>query len=524
MAKPVGEIIDGLLEDAETALAAGTTHKALALYQGILLHDPDHVLALRQAGAIMFNQDMPGHALDLFQRAVQLAPADPDLYHGLATALRLIGQPDEAMLALQGALRVDPSHKPALYDLGLLHRLKGNFGQAEQLFRQAAAQAGGGDRFEAELQRAIALYRQDRLPEAERWFHRAGILNPHDPRAFINVALIYRTWGHLNAAEKWLNTAIEVAPDNAEAHWNLANLLLLKGELLRGFAEYEWRFRRPGRGERVMPMARWSGEALAGKAILLAAEQGIGDIIHFVRFARQFQALGARVIVECHAGLERLLATARGVDEVIALGAALPAADYYLPIMSAPHLLGTTLDTIPAVERYVSVPAGITKIPLAGSGLRVGLVWRGNAMHENDQFRSVALSVFAPILAVPGVSFFSLQVGAGREDLASLSGGAVTDLGGQLTDFSVTAGVVEQLDLVITVDTAVAHLAGALGKPTWLLAARGNDWRWLHGQSDSPWYPTLRVFRQAPPRDWAPTIRQIEVALRELAGTKTSAP
>ena len=518
MARPVGEIIEGLLEDAETALAAGTTHKALALYQGILLHDPNHVLALRQAGAIMFNQQMPDQALELFQRAVRLAPADPDLYHGVGTALRLIGQTDEAMLALQGALRADPTHKPALYDLGLLHRQKGNYDQAEQLFRQVAAQTGGADRFEAELQRAIALYRQDRLPEAERWFHRAGLLNPQDPRAFINVALIYRTWGHLDAAEKWLTKAIEVAPDNAEAHWNFANLLLLKGDLKQGFAEYEWRFRRAGRGERTMPMPRWSGQPLVGKSLLLAAEQGMGDIIHFARFAQDFQALGARVILECHPGLERLMVSVPGVAEVVVLGSPLPAADFYLPIMSASHALGTTLESIPASPRYLAVPPLAKKISLAGTDLRVGLVWRGNPMHENDQFRSIALSVLTPVLGVPGVSFSSLQVGPGREEIANLPAGtAISDLGPQLTDFAITGSVVEQLDLVITVDTAVAHLAGAVGKPVWLLVARGNDWRWLHGRQDSPWYPSLRIFRQGPPRDWTPPVRQIELALRQLA-------
>lgn len=521
--KAVGEIVEGLLEDAEKALAAGATSKALAIYQGVLSHDPDHVLALRQAGAIMLHLKNPQAALDLFQHAVRLKPTDPDLYHGVGTCLRMIGQVDQAILALQGAVRIDATHKPALYDLGLLYREKGDFGSAEKMLRHAAAHANaaGESRFEAELQRAVALFHQDRLPEAERWFHRAGLLNPDDPRPFINVAMIYRIWGHLVAAETWLEKAIAVAPDNADAHWNFANLLLVKGDLARGFAEYEWRFRRAGREAREMKVPRWKGETLEGKTLLLSAEQGLGDMIHFARFAPDFAGLGARVILECHPGLEKLMATVPAVSDVVTLGAPVSNVDYHLPIMSAAHALGIALETVPAPIPYLSVPA-LTKVPeLIGKGLRVGIVWRGNPKHENDCFRSVALSMFAPLLQTEGVTFHSLQVGSGRDEIGRLElKGQLHDLGPELTDFAVTAAVVTQLDLVISVDTAVAHLAGALGKPVWLLIGRGNDWRWLHERADSPWYPTLRLFRQAPPRDWGPPMAAMARELARLVQSK----
>jgi len=518
MVASVGEIIEGLLEDAEAALAGGATSKALAIYRGILHHDPDHVLALRQAGAIMLNQDNPSAAMNLFQRAVQLSPSDPDLYHGVATSLRLAGHIDSAMQTLQAALKIDDTHAPALHDLALLHRQKGNLDQSEALFRQAAAYGAGQGRFEAELQRAVALFKQDRLPEAERWFHRAGILNPNDPRAFMNVALIYRTWGHLDAAVSWLERAVSVAPDNADAHWNLAHALLVRGDLERGWAEYEWRFMRAGRGERALPIARWKGESLVGKTLLLSAEQGMGDVIQFTRFAEMFAARGAKVIVECHPGLEGVLATAPGVAHVVPLGSALPSADFYLPIMSAPGALGITIDTLPSAPPYLSVPGNIST-DLPRLGFRVGLVWRGNPKHENDQLRSMSLAAFEPILRVGGVSFISLQVGEGVGEIATLpSDLKVHDISQHLKDFSATASIVAQLDLVITVDTAVAHLAGALGKPVWVLIARGNDWRWLHGRADSPWYPTMRLFRQTPPRDWGAPVRQIAAALARQIG------
>ncbi|MBL8643861.1 MAG: glycosyltransferase family protein [Rhodospirillaceae bacterium] len=506
------DIIDGLLKDAEAALAAGATAKALAIYQGVLMHEPDHVLALRQAGAIMLHQNNAGAALQLFQHAVKLKPADADLYHGVGTALRQIGYVDEAILALKGAVQVDPAHKPALYDLGLLYKQKGDYAKAEQMLGKAAAQANayGESRFEAELQRAVALFKQDRLPEAERWFHRAGLLNPDDPRPFVNVAVIYRIWGHFDAAEKWLRKAIEAAPDSAEAHWTLAHVLLVKGDLPGGFAEYEWRFRREGRAERAMPMPRWTGEDLNGKTLLLTAEQGLGDMIHFSRFAPDFAGRGARVIVECHPGLEVLLSTVPAVSGVITLGQTLPPADYYLPMMSSALALGISLETIPAPIPYVSAPKPMK--PLAAAGFKVGLVWRGNAKHENDRFRSVDLGTLLPVLKVPGAVFYSLQIG-GTDELRALPDVTVHDLSPALTDFSATASNIAQLDLVITVDTAVAHLAGALGRTAWVLLARGNDWRWLHGRSDTPWYPSLALFRQTPPRDWGVPVAEMARAL-----------
>jgi len=519
MVDAVGEIVEGLLEDAEAALAAGATAKALAIYGGILAHQPDHVLALRQMGAIMLHQDNAAAAVDLFQRALRLNPADPDLYHGIGTGLRQMGRPDEAALALEGALRVDPGHAPALHDLGLLLRQQGRHDRAEVLFRQAAAQARGLGRFSAELQRAVTLFRQNRLPEAERWFHRAGLTNPGDPRPFINVAMIYRIWGHFDAAETWLGRALALDPDNAEAHWNLANLLLVRGDLARGFAEYEWRFRRAGRSERPMPIPRWRGEPLTGRTMLLTVEQGIGDAIQFVRFAGALAARGARVIVECHPGTEALLATAPGVSAVVTLGAPLPAADVYLPLMSLPYALGTTLDTIPRAVPYLSVPPAAPSVTLPPGRMRVGLVWRGNPRHENDAARSLALAQLAPVLAVPGATFVGLQVGEARAEIAALPPELrVHDLAPQLADFAATAAALARLDLVIAVDTAVAHLAGALGRPLWLLVASGNDWRWLHARGDSPWYPTARLFRQARHADWTAALAQMADALRDRIG------
>jgi hypothetical protein len=245
----------------------------------------------------------------------------------------------------------------------------------------------------------------------------------------------------------------------------------------------------------------------------------MGDMIQFARFARVFADRGARVLLECHPGLEHVLATAPGVAQVVALGSALPHADFYLPMMSAPHALGVTLDSLPSPSAYLSVPPTTPPVELPSQGFRVGLVWRGNPQHENDQLRSLPLLALEPILRVPGATMISLQLGEARREISQLPADLrVHDLSARLVDFAATASAISQLDLVITVDTAVAHLAGAQGKPVWLLIARGNDWRWLHARIDSPWYPSMRLFRQTPHREWGVPIRQIAAALKKMIG------
>ena len=370
--------------------------------------------------------------------------------------------------------------------------------------------------------RGVTLYRIGNFLAAERWFHAAAQIDPSSPKPFTNLGMIYRAWGFVNEAIACQENAVKLAPDSAEAHWNLANALLVSGDFRRGFAEYEWRFKRSDRAERPanlpMTVPRWRGEALNGKTILITIEQGMGDAIHFVRFAAEVAARGGRVVMECVPALMSLLATAPGVAATVAPGTAVPEAACYAPLMSLPHLLGTRLETIPADVPYLRIPSGVLSPRLEGKGLRVGLVWRGNPQHENDRRRSTPLKLLEPLLEVPGVSFFSLQLGDGAAEAKTEPWtGRVTDLAPLLTDFGQTAAVVQALDLVISVDTAVAHLAGALAKPAWVLIPLGNDWRWLHGRDDTPWYPTVRLFRQQRERKWSAAVNAMKRRLIELS-------
>lgn len=518
-----GEIIEGLLQDAEAALTRGSIGKARTLYHGILRLVPNHDGALRQLAAIAINAGDPMGALEFFERARNAAPLDADLCHGIATALRLTARAAESELALKAALKIDPQHGPSLYDLAMVRQQRGDNAGASRLYLRLAAQ--GALRFDALFNRGVTLYRMGNLIAAERWFHVAAQVDPTSAKPVMNLGMIYRAWGFVKEALACQEHAVTLAPENAEAHWNLANALLVNGDFARGFAEYEWRFKRQGRGERpeTLPLTvpRWTGAPLNGQTILLTLEQGLGDAIHFVRFAADVAARGGRVVMECRATLAKLLATAPGVAATVAPGTPVPEAACYAPLMSLPHLLGTTLSNIPARVPYLSVPPDTPRPVVSGDGLRVGLVWRGNPQHENDQQRSISLKALLPLLEVEGVNFFSLQTNVPAQAPQSEPwAGRLTDLAPDLTNFSRTAAVIEQLDLVISVDTAVAHLAGALAKPVWVLLAKGNDWRWLHDRDDSPWYPTLRLFRQPHLREWPKAVKAVKRALAALVAEK----
>ena len=294
-----------------------------------------------------------------------------------------------------------------------------------------------------------------------------------------------------------------VDPDLAEAHWNLALALLATGDFERGWQEHEWRWRANVIGpEQSFRQPLWLGaEDLTGKTILLHNEQGLGDALQFVRYAPQVRQRGARVVLRVQRPLLSLMAGLAGADHVIAEGDALPEFDYHCPLLSLPLAFGTHLQNIPAGIPYLHPAADrLAKwqsILGERTAPRIGLAWSGNPAHKNDRNRSIALKQLLPLLSVPGVRFVSLQRDL-REDDAAVLGNlpALVSIGAQLDDFADTAAAISLLDLVITVDTAVAHLAGALGKPVWVLLPFAPDWRWLLKREDSPWYPTARLFRQ----------------------------
>jgi hypothetical protein len=321
--------------------------------------------------------------------------------------------------------------------------------------------------------------------------------------------------------------ALRIEPDYVPARWNRALASLLLGNFEQGWVEYEWRWKRKQQPQRSFRQALWDGRELSGRTILLHAEQGLGDTLQFIRYAPLVKERGGRVIVECQPSLLELLGSCRGIDVLEAQGSALPEFDVQAPLLSLPRILGTSLATIPANVPYVVADAelvGRCRQELeAVPGFRIGIAWQGSTMHKRDRQRSLPLGRFEPLARLPGVRLLSLQVGAGADQLRDLGDRfPIADLGGRFDPWSLrdAAAVISVLDLVISVDSAMAHLAGALGVPIWLLLPFASDWRWLLEREDSPWYPTMRLFRQSEPGDWDGVFDRVTNALaKQLAST-----
>ena len=349
-----------------------------------------------------------------------------------------------------------------------------------------------------------------------------------DTRAAHDIAAAYDGLGmayfeelDLDQAMAAFETAIAIRPKWPIAHYHYGQALLLGGRFAEGWEEYEWRLHIPEFQNRHFNAPRWNGEALAGRTLLVICEQGYGDVFQFVRYLPAMRDIGGRVVFVCPGDLTELLEPLLPAADVVALSGRGPPAvafDTYVSLLSLPRCRGTDLDSIPNPVPYLAAPrpsATPVCAELAEPGFKVGLVWAGRPSHPDDRQRSTRLVVFAPLAGIPRLRLFSLQTGAAAAEAASPPAGlpihALTPWPGR---FAHTAAVIEQLDLVITVDTAVAHLCGALGKPVWTLLPFAPDWRWLTGREDSPWYPTMRLFRQDKPGDWSEVVERVAAALR----------
>ncbi len=365
-------------------------------------------------------------------------------------------------------------------------------------------------------------------------------LRPEHAEAHNNLGVLFEQLGRMDEAIAAYQEALRLKPDSPDTRKNLALGLLMRGEYDRGWAEYEWRWKTPVAPQRNFAQPRWDGRPLHGQAILLYAEQGLGDTIQFVRYAPLVKERGGVVLVECPSALEKLLHRCPGIDRVIVQGMPLPDFAYQVPFLSLPGVFHTTPETVPAAVPYLSAePARIEEwgrelaaavghvsyVPAANGHvtnvphIRIGIAWQGSQKYQGDAHRSVPLRAFAPLAELPGVRLISLQKGYGAEQLRDVPGhwdivdfGARLDADGAFLD---TAAILAHLDLVVTSDTAVAHLAGALGIEVWMAVSMAADWRWMRGREDSPWYPTLRLFRQEQWGDWAGVFARMADELRQ---------
>jgi hypothetical protein len=407
-------------------------------------------------------------------------------------------------------------------DFGTVLRATGQIEPAIAAFERAASLQP--DLLNAHNSLAVTLHQHGRLDQAIEAYRRVLTLRPdfHEAQNNLGTALMHR--GQIDDAIAVYRETLQLKPDDALTHHNLGMVLLMKGDLANGWAEYEWRTRSSELGTLAPNLAkpRWDGSDLAGRRILLHMEQGAGDTFHFARYAPLLHQRGAKVILACRPETVALMRSLDGVEQLVTTGDPMPEFDVHCSLLSLPLHFKTTLENIPAKVPYLHADPILVnnwrpRVDRLGGRLRVGLVWAGRPDQPNDRYRSMSLHTLAPLAQVPGITFISLQKGAAADQGRNPPKGlTLVDWTCELNNYSDTAALIETLDLVLTVDTAVAHLAGAMGKPAWVMLAFVADWRYLLNRSDSPWYPTMRLFRQSKIGDWVTPIQQIAELLPSM--------
>ena len=458
--------------------------EALAQLDRALALAPGHADALNNRGNILLDLKRPREAIAAFDAVIAQQPRHLQAWVNRGNALAELGEHQRALAEYNGALEVAPGHPLAHYNRGNALRMLGR--EAEALTDYDRAISAAPNHFNAWLNRGLALAAHNRFQEALASYAKA----------------------------------LALRPDSADAHFNAAMSLLTIGDYRRGFAEYEWRWQRTGMGgRRRLRQPLWLGEfSIAGKTILLHAEQGLGDTVQFARYAPMLARMGAKVVLEVQAELVELLAGLEGVSAVAARGDELPPFDAHCPLASLPLACKTEVASIPAGMPYLRAPepslekwrTRLAALP----GRRVAMAWSGRATHVNDRNRSLTLAQLEPLLAVPGVSFVSVQHELRPLDAERLANSAnILPLGGELSTFADTAAVLSLCDLVVSVDTSVAHVAGALGLRTLVFVPFQPDWRWMLERDRSPWYPSLALYRQPAPGDWRSVMNQVAETL-----------
>jgi Flp pilus assembly protein TadD len=550
-----------LLNQAVAHHQAGRLTEAEAIYRQILAAVPQEPNALHLYGLLLHSTGKLEMARDLIQRAVQLRPQQAAFRSNLGQLLAAMGREDEALLQLRRAHELRPESAEILNNLGQLLSLTGSVAEGIALLRKSIAllpnhahthnnlgnalrSIGEIDPAVESLQTAVKLAPQEpvfhsnlgnalqdagKLDQAIASFNQAIAIKPTLAEAHNNLGTSLRMLGRLDESIAKYRDAIALQPDYAMPHFNLGLTLLLTGNFEEGWREAEWRWRVREHKLRAdeYPIPLWNGADLDSRTILLHPEQGFGDAIQFARYAPLLSQRGARVLLACQPELRRLFQQIAGVERVLTTGDMLPPCDVRCPLLSLPRVFGTNLSNVPAMVPFLRADPELVpkwKDRLAGDGRKkIGLAWAGRPQHRQDRLRSIPLPSMLVLAQVPGTRLISLQKGPAaahaRETAAALS---LDDWTAELSDFADTAALIDALDLVITVDTAVAHLAGAMGKPVWVLLPFVPDWRWLMDRSDSPWYPTMRLFRQGRIGDWETPIQRVVRALGEESPWSTS--
>lgn len=482
------EFAEGHINLAAVLQAQGKLADARACYEQALRLRPDAAEAHNNLGNVLKEQGQVAEAQTHYEHALRLKPDFPEANNNLGTLLQEQGQWDAARAAYEAALRHKPDYAEAHVNLGNVHKDQGN------------------------------------LTEARACFERALHLRPDLAEAHYNLGNVLKEDGQIAAACACFHEALRLQPNFAKAHAGLGLAWLLAGNFEQGWPEYEWRWQCK---EFTPPRFRqplWDGSPLDGRTILLLAEQGLGDTLQFVRYAPLVQARGGRVVFACQPALLPLLRSCPGIDHLVAVGGSLPPFAVYAPLLSVPRILGTTLATVPVPVPYLRADAQLLdhwrQEFRSVAAFKIGIAWDADARFRALNYRRcIPLAEFAPLAQLKGVRLFSLQKGPGVEQLRRLAGRfAVTDLSSRLDEtsgaFMDTAAVMQSLDLIVTADISIAHLAGALGVPVWVALPSAPDWRWLLEREDCPWYPSMRLFRQKEWGNWREVFERMAATLQ----------
>jgi tetratricopeptide (TPR) repeat protein len=497
--------------------------EAIYWFRQSIQSQPDHAQAYSNLGIALANQGNLAEAESCYLQAIRIKPDFPEAYNNLGLVLGSLVRIPDAIEAYRRALALKPDYLEAEQNLGTALEKAKEFDKAIKLYEKVLrAKPNSAD---AHNNMGSVLYKLGKYPEAHREFEIALKLKPDYGEAHHNLGNLLVDSGRPHEGIAEYERALQLMPNCVEAHFGRAQARLRLGDFERGWPEFEWRWWRRDFPPRPFSQPVWDGSPLAGRSILLHAEQGMGDTIQFVRYAPLVKRYGGRVIVECQGALLSLLRTCPGIDQLVAKEAELPHFDTHAPLLSLPLILQTTLATIPADIPYLSVDSERinrwrNEMNSIG-GRKIGIAWQGNPRHFNDHHRSIRLDRFETLSRIDGIHLFSLQKGPGAEQLAEVAERfSITDVGSKFDDFRDTAAVVKLLDLVITVDSAVAHCAGALGVPVWVLLPYAADWRWIVNRDDSPWYPSMRLFRQPKPCDWEGAFDRVVLTLKERPSGK----
>lgn len=494
----------------------GQADDAEAAYREALRMVPDNADALNNLGTLYKEQGRLAEAEKCLRDAIGLAPEDAHPWLNLGLTLGELGRVNDSLEVLMRAVELAPAMAQAHVALADAYRSAGRLESALACYRRGLDI--DADFTDAHTNLGAALLISGRPRDAVPHFKRAAELNPGHVAVHENLVKAYLNAGQAEDAVATYRDLVAAHPGNAGIHAQYGICLLLTGRLEQGFREYEWRWKTDEFVSDRFPQPLWDGSPLDGKTILLRAEQGLGDLIQFVRYVPLVAARGGRVVLECYAPLASLFSGLDGAEKVIVRGEQVPPFDVQVPLVSLPLIFGGDVDSLPADVPYLKTPESNSEAWLALSGgddgFRVGLVWAGSPDHPNDSNRSMLADLYGPLLSVPDVGFYSLQTGDRVSQLERWDqDGRIGDLGDRIEDFADAAAAMESLDLVITVDTASAHLAGALGLAVWVLLPHVPDWRWMLEREDSPWYPTMRLFRQRAPGNWADVVERVKAAL-----------